>query len=73
MKDTLKTIDPAPAIDPAVMADLEAVCNTKGIVRDPDLLRRINERSETLRRQTLATFGVQEIAADIVREMRDAE
>ena len=24
-----------PAIDPEVLADLEAVCNTKGIVRDP--------------------------------------
>ena len=43
----MATVEKTPAIDPEVLADLEAVCNTKGIVRDPKLLRRITERAET--------------------------
>ena len=35
----MATVEKTPAIDPKVLADLEAVCNTKGIVRDPKLLR----------------------------------
>jgi hypothetical protein len=60
-------------IDPDVMADLEAVCNTKGIVRDPELLRRVTERADRVRQEILEKFGVQQIAAEIVREMRNAE
>ena len=33
----MATVEKGPAIDPEVLADLEAVCNTKGIVRDPNL------------------------------------
>ena len=67
----MSTTEKPPAIDPAVMADLEAVCNTKGIVRDPELLRRVTERADRVRQEMLEKFGVQEIAADIVREMHD--
>ena len=45
----------------------------EGIVRDPELYRRVSERADPVRRQMLEKFGVQEIAADIVGEMRDVE
>lgn len=61
-----------PAIPADVMADLEAVCQTRGIVRDPELLRRITERADQLRRESLEKFGVQDVAAEIVREMCDS-
>ena len=50
---TMATVEKTPAIDPEVVADLEAVCNTKGIVRDPKLLRRITERADQVRQETL--------------------
>ena len=34
----MATVEKTRAIDPEVLADLEAVCNTKGIVRDPEAL-----------------------------------
>ena len=69
METTLKTIESP--IDPAVMADLEAVCNAGGIVRDLELYRRVSGRADVVRREMLAKFGVQDVAAEIVREMRD--
>lgn len=59
------------AIDPAVLADLEEVSRVKGVVRDPELYRRIMERAEKVRKETLETFGVQEIGAEIIRTMHD--
>ncbi len=70
---TMATVERTPAIDPEVLADLEAVCNTKGIVRDPKLLRRITERADQVRRKTLKQFGVPEIGAEIIRTMHDPE
>ncbi len=70
---TMKANEAPPAISPDVMADLEAVCNARGIVRDPELYRRVTERADRVRREMLEKFGVQEIAAEIVREMRDRE
>jgi hypothetical protein len=59
------------AIDPEVLADLEAVSQSKGIVRDPDLYRRITARADQARSETLARFGVQEIGAEIIRAMHE--
>jgi hypothetical protein len=59
------------AIDRDVLADLEAVSQTKGIVRDPELYRRITERADQVRRETLEKFGVQEIGAEIIRTMHE--
>ncbi len=70
---TMASVEKSTAIDPEVLADLEAVCNTKGIVREPNLLRRITERAEQVRRETLEQFGVQEIGAEIIRTMHDPE
>ena len=69
----MATVEKTPAIDPGVLADLETVCNTKGIVRDPKLLRRITERADQVRQETLKQFGVQEIDAEILRTMHDPE
>ena len=70
---TMATVEKRPAIDPDVLADREAVCNSKGIVRDPRLLRRITERADRARQDTLELFGVQEIGADIMRAVHDPE
>jgi hypothetical protein len=59
------------AIDRELLADLEAVSRIKGIVRDPELYRRITERADRVRRETLETFGVQAIGAEIIRTMHD--
>jgi hypothetical protein len=62
-------------IPPEILADLEEAARqaAAGGVRDPELLRRIRERAEKARRETLARFGVQDIGVSIIREMRDAQ
>ena len=57
-----------------VLADLEEVIRQSGsgIVRDPELLRRVYERSAKAREETLRRFGVQDAGVQIIREMRDA-
>jgi hypothetical protein len=69
----MATVEKTPAIDPDVLADLTAVCNTKGIVHDPMLLRRITERADRVRQETLKQFGVPEIGAEIIRITHDPE
>ena len=72
METTMKTLE-AQAIDLAVLADLEAVCNTTGIVRAPELYRRVTERADRVRQETLELFGVHTIGAQIICEMHAAE
>ena len=40
-------------------------------VTDPELLRRIRQRSDALRREMMTTQGLTDIAVDLVRESRD--
>ena len=40
-------------------------------VTDPDLRRRIRERSEAVQREMFEKFGVVEWAVDMIREARD--
>ncbi len=54
-----------------VMADMEKLCQQAGIVRDPELLGRVYDRSSQGRAETLRTLGVQDIGVQIIREMRD--
>ena len=57
-------------------ADLEEVCRLAaegGKATDPDLLKRIRERSARVREEALRRFGVQDIGVQIVRELRDGE
>jgi hypothetical protein len=69
----MATVENTPPTDPEVLADLEAVCNTKGIVRDPELMRRITARADRVREESVKQFGVQEIGAEIIRTMHDAK
>jgi hypothetical protein len=57
------------------LADLEEVCRQakSGIVRDPELLKRVYARSARIRQEMERKFGVQNIGAEIIREMRDQE
>ena len=71
----MKTIEQT-AIDSDALADLEEVCRQTGrggIVRDPELVRRITERADRARAEMVRRFGVQDISVELVREMRDAE
>lgn len=63
------------AIPPDVLADLEEVCRQAAVggVKDPELLRRIQERSEKARREILQKHGVLNVAVDLIREGRDEE
>lgn len=67
----MATVEKSAALDPDVLADLEAACNARGIVRDPELFGRITERADRAREETLKKFGVQEIGAEIIRSMHD--
>lgn len=70
----MNTPETTSVIPPEIMADLEEVARqAAGGVRDPDLVRRIHERAEKARRETLAKLGVQDIGVSIIREMRDAQ
>lgn len=74
-KSVMSTRDATNVISPEVMADLEEVARqaAAGGIRDPELVRRIRERAEKARRETLAKFGVQDIGVSIIREIRDAQ
>jgi hypothetical protein len=40
-------------------------------VTDPELLRRIRQRSDALRQEMLRTQGLTDVAVDLVKESRD--
>jgi hypothetical protein len=64
------------AIPPDEMADLEEICRLVAAgkrVTDPELLRRIRDRSDALQRAKLLKYGLAELAADLNREARDDE
>ncbi len=42
-------------------------------VNDPELRRRVRERSEAVQREMREKFGVVEIAVDLIREGRDED
>jgi hypothetical protein len=57
-------------------SDLEAVCRLIAAgkkVTDPDLLKRIRQRSEQVTRAVFERHGILNIAADLIREGRDEE
>jgi hypothetical protein len=56
--------------------DLEEVCRliAEGKkVTDPDLLKRIRERSEQATREVFEKHGLLDVAVDLIREGRDEE
>lgn len=53
-------------------ADAQAVLDhlIQGTPIEPDLAWRVRERAEAIRREILATRGVQEIGVELIRELR---
>ena len=68
MSTELKTMT-----DAETSADLDAVIRhvTDGTAIDPELSRRVRERSEKLSEQIRRRYGQLEVAVDLVREGRD--
>jgi len=67
----MATIDKSSA-----QADLEEVCRliAEGKkVTDPDLLKRIGERSEPATRKVFEKYGLLNVTVDLIREGRDEE
>jgi hypothetical protein len=60
-------------IPPDILADLKEATRqaAAGGIKDPDLLRRIAERSERVRQEILRKHGVLDVAVDLVREGRE--
>jgi hypothetical protein len=61
---------------PPVYVDLEDVCRliAEGKnVTDPDLLKRVQERSEQATREVFEKHGLLNVAVDLIREGRDEE
>ena len=62
--------------EPSPQSDLEEVCRLIAAgkrVTDPDLLRRIQQRSEQATREVFERHGILNIAVDLIREGRDEE
>jgi hypothetical protein len=61
---------------PSAEDDIEEVARLAAAgnrVTDPELLSRIHERSDALRREMLRSQGLTNIAVDLVREIRNEE
>lgn len=67
------SIDTA-TIDPQVLADAEAVvvAITSGKQPDPELVHRIQTRSEQIRERVFREHGFLDVAVPAIRELRDA-
>jgi len=59
--------------DPAALADLDAVLQhiASGTPLDPELARRIEERSERITGELRQKYGERDIAVELVRAIRD--
>ena len=64
-------VEKSATVDPDVLADLEAACNAKGIIRVGELYRWITDRADRGRQETRKKFGDQEIGAEIIRRIHD--
>ena len=62
-------------IPPEVMADVQAVADAVAAGRpvDPEVARRVQERSQRVQDELLRQYGVREIAVDLIRQGRDEE
>jgi len=68
----MKTIE-SPLIPPEVMADMQAVADAVAAGRpvDPEIAKRVRERSEKVQEALLREYGVREIAVDLIRQGRE--
>ena len=70
----MKTIDSSPATqEQADMTEVLRLVSEGKRVADPELRRRITERSESVQREIRDRFGVVEWAVDLIREGRDKD
>jgi hypothetical protein len=60
---------------PDVREDLQAVIDhiTSGKPLDPEVARRVSERSRAVQEELVRRFGTREIAVDLIRRSRDEE
>jgi hypothetical protein len=58
-----------------IMADMQAVMDAlvAGRTVDPEVARRVRERSEKAQEELVRQHGVREIAVDLIRAIRDEE
>jgi hypothetical protein len=65
-------ISPLPA---DALADLQTVADAAaaGTPVDPEVARRIRERSKTVQEELVKRFGIREIVVDLIRKGRDEE
>ncbi len=72
----MATVEKPRTISPEETADMQEVCRliSQGKrVTDPELRKRIQARSDEVRRQMLQAHGITNIAVDLIREVRDEE
>lgn len=69
----MNTIETASGIPPDVMADIQAVADAVASRTpvDPEIARRVAERSRKVQEELTRTHGVREIAVDLIRQGRD--
>ena len=60
---------------PSATADLAEILrlSEQGPVRDPELLRRVEERSRRVQDDLRHNYGELDVAVDLIREIRDEE
>jgi hypothetical protein len=58
-----------------ILADMQAVAEAAAAGRpvDPEVARRVRERSSRVQEELLRRYGVREIAVDLIRQGRDEE
>ena len=54
-------------------ADLREVCRNLGKPLDPELVKRVQERSRLIRERVLRERGVLNVVDELIRELRDVE
>ncbi len=66
---------PPDQIPAEVMADMQAVADAEAAGRpvDPDVARRVRERSRKIQEELLQRYGLREIAIDLIRQGREEE
>lgn len=70
----MKTTETSP-VPADALADIQAVADAAaaGTPVDPEVARRVRERSERVQAELLRRFGIREIAVDLIRQGRDEE
>ena len=61
------------SIAPGIKADMQAVAEAAAARRpvDPEVARRVRERSEKVQAELLRKHGVRELAVDLIRQGRE--